>query len=103
MPPRVARAGARSHVPSPVATHYRVNRNNRAVLARLFQKDTLQQLHKLGLPTRLDIAHQLDGVAIRIEYAYATINTQGSFAAGEGKEDIANTFKESMGLPHTAR
>ena len=82
MQPGVTRAGTRSQVRSPVATDFRANQNNRASLPRLFQQDTLEQVHKLGSHANLDIAHQLDDV-FSAEYAYATTNTHGSFSAGE--------------------
>ena len=101
--PGVTRAIARSQVRSTVANVEREKRSNRDASAGLFQKDTLQQLRKLGLPTTLDTAHSFHFAAISTEYACATTNTQGGFAMGEEKEDIANTFKEAIRLPHVAR
>ena len=84
----------------------RANRTNRAASAGLFQKDTLQQVHKLGSPKlgsygNLDIAHQLNDTS-STEYAYATTNAQGIFSAGEKEEENPNIFKEAMGLPQAA-
>ena len=73
MQPGVTRAVTRSQVRSPVATDDRANRNNRAAVAGLFQKDTLQQVHKLESHANLDIANQLDDT-FSTEYAYATTN-----------------------------
>ena len=50
MQPGITRAVTRSQVRSSAATNYRANRNNRASLAGLFQKDTVQQVHKLISP-----------------------------------------------------
>ena len=50
MQPGVTRAVIRGQVRSSAATNYRPNRNNRAALAGLFQKDTFQQVHMLGSP-----------------------------------------------------
>ena len=112
-PPRAPTATPYSPVlPAPLLAvkfviHYRANGNNRAALAGLFQKDTVQQVHKLGSPklgshANLDIAHQLDRT-FRIGNAYATTNTPESFSAGEQEKKIPNTFKEGMGLPQMAR
>ena len=81
----VLRALLHSQVPAPVATDYWPNRNNR-ILAGLFQKDKLQQLHKQGSHASLNIAHQLDGAAFSTEYAYATTSTQGRGDEGENPE-----------------
>ena len=102
MQPGVTRAVTCSQVRSPVDTDYRANRNNRAAVAGLFQKYMPQQVHKLGFHANLDIANQLDDT-FSTEYAYAPIKTQGSFPAGEIKENIPNTFKGAMGLPQAAR
>ena len=51
------RAVTGSQVPLPGATDYRENRNNRAAIARLFEKGMLSQLHKLGSHASLDIVH----------------------------------------------
>ena len=90
MQPGVTRADTRSQVRSSAATDYRANRNNRADLAGILRKDTLQQVHKLGSPklghhANLDVAHQLDDT-FSTENATATNNTQGSFSAGEKKK-----------------
>ena len=73
----------------------------------LFQKDTVQQVHKLGSPklgyhANLDIAHRLDDT-FSTGNANATTITQGSFSAGEQNKKIPNTFKKAMGLPQAAR
>ena len=60
MQPGVTRAVTRSLVRSPVTTDYRTNRNNRAAVAGLAQKDMLQQVRSLGFDANMDIAHQLD-------------------------------------------
>ena len=101
MQPSVTRAVTLSQVCSSAATDHRTNRNNRAALAGLFQKDTVQQVHKLGSPelgshANLDIAHQLDDT-FSTEHAYTTTNTQGSLSAGEQEENISNSFKEAVG------
>ena len=82
MEPGVTRAVTRSQVSSPNAADKRGNRNNRAALARLFEQDTLQHLHKLWPSTSLDISYQLDGALFSMTYAYATTNTQGSLSEG---------------------
>ena len=87
MQPGVTRAIIRGLVRSTVATDYRANRNNGAAVAGFAQKDTLQQVHKLGFHANLDIAHQLDDT-FTTEYTYAKTNTQGSFSAWEIKEKI---------------
>ena len=107
MQPGVTRAAIRSQVCSSAATNYRENRNNRAALAGLFQKDTVQQVHKLGYPKlrshgNLDVANQL-GDTFSTENAYSTTNTQRGFSAGEKKEKIPNTSKKAMGLPQATR
>ena len=90
MQPRVTRAVTRSQVRSTAAINYWANRNNRATLASLFQKDTVQQAHKLGYHkpgshVSLDIAPYLDDT-FSTGNAYANTNTKGLFSAGEQKE-----------------
>ena len=107
MQPGITRAVACSQVRSSATTNFWANRNNHAALTGFFQKDTVQQVHKLGSAklgshANLDIAHQLDDT-FSTGNAYATTNTQGRFSSGEQKEKIPNSFKEAMGLPQAER
>ena len=92
MQPGATRAVIRGQVRSSAATNCRPNRNNRAALGGLFQKDTVQQVHMLGSPklgyhANLDVAHQLDD-AFSTRNAYATTNTPKRFRGGAKAENL---------------